>query len=161
MVRYIVSQKGIKVDSDKAKAIREMPVPKTEKEIRGFLGKLQFIRRFIAKITVVCEPILKLLRKDQLVIWNEQCQLAFDKIINYLANLLILKPPKIGLSLILYLAIEGNAIGAMLAQEGEEKVEHIVYYLSKKILPYEEKYSQVKQICLAMVWAMKKLLHYF
>ena len=32
----IVSQKGIKVDPDKAKAIREMPVPKTEKEIRGF-----------------------------------------------------------------------------------------------------------------------------
>ena len=29
------------------------------------------------------------------------------------------------------------------------------------MLHYEEKYSQVKQICLAMVWAMKKLRHYF
>ena len=51
-------------------------------------------------------------------------------------------------------------ISAILAQEGEEKAEHAVYYLSKKILPYEEKYSQVEQICLAMVWAMKKLKHY-
>ena len=29
------------------------------------------------------------------------------------------------------------------------------------MLPYEEKYSQVEQICLAMVWAIKKLQHYF
>ena len=59
--------------------------------------------------------------------------------------------------LILYLAIEGNAISAMLAQEEEEKAKHVVYYLSKKMLPYEEKYSQVEEICLAMWWAMKKL----
>ena len=63
--------------------------------------------------------------------------------------------------MILYLAIEGNAVDTMLAQEGEKKAEHAVYYLSKKMLPYEEKYSQVEQICLAMVWAMKKLRHYF
>ena len=61
----------------------------------------------------------------------------------------------------MYLAIEGNTIGAMLAQEGEEKAKHVVYYLSKKMLPYEEKYSQVEHICLAMVWAMRKLKHYF
>ena len=59
------------MDSDKAKAIREIPMLKTEKEIRGFLGKLQFIGRFIAKLTAVYEPIFKLLKKDQPVIWNE------------------------------------------------------------------------------------------
>ena len=40
MLGYIVSQNGIEVDPDKVKAIREMAVPKIEKEIRGFLGKL-------------------------------------------------------------------------------------------------------------------------
>ena len=109
------------MDPDKTKAIREMPVPKIEKESRGFLGKLQFIRRFIAKLIVVCEPIFKLLRKDQLVTWNEQYQLVFDKIRNYLANPLVLKPPKSGLPLTLYLAIEGNTISAMLAQEEKRK----------------------------------------
>ena len=49
----------------------------------------------------------------------------------------------------------------MLAQEREEKVEHVVYYLSKKMLPYEEKYSLLEQICLEIVWKMKKLKHYF
>ena len=40
ILRYIVSHKGIEMDPDKAKVIREMLLPKTEKEIREFLGKL-------------------------------------------------------------------------------------------------------------------------
>ena len=50
LMGHVVSQRGIEVDSDKVKAIREMPVPKTEKEVRGFLGRLQYISRFITKL---------------------------------------------------------------------------------------------------------------
>ena len=53
----------------------------------------------------------------------------------------ILKPLEMGKPLILYLAIEESTIRAMLAQEGEARAEHTVYYLSKKMLPYEIKYS--------------------
>ena len=76
-------------------------------------------------------------------------------------NPLILRHPEKGKPLILYLAIEESAIGAMLSQEGEVRAEHTVYYLSKNMLPYEKKCSQVEQICLAMVWSMRKLRHYF
>ena len=76
-------------------------------------------------------------------------------------NPLVLQPPKPGRSLILYLAIEKDAIGAMLAQEGEENSEHAVYYLSKKLLQYEANYSLVEKTCLAVIWATKKLRHYF
>ena len=40
LLGHIVSQKGIKVDPDKVKAIREMSTPRTEKEVRGFIGRL-------------------------------------------------------------------------------------------------------------------------
>ena len=59
--------------------------------------------------------------------------------------------------MILYLVIEKGAIRAMLAQEGEEKVEHAVYYLSKKMLQYEANYNLVEKTCLAVIWATKKL----
>ena len=51
--------------------------------------------------------------------------------------------------------------GAMLAQECERKMEHAVYYLSKKLLQYEANYSLVEKTCLAVIWATKKLRHYF
>ena len=73
----------------------------------------------------------------------------------------ILQPLKSGKPSILYLAIEKDAIGAMLAQEGKKKTEHAVYYLSKKLLQYEANYSLVEKMCLAVIWATKKLWHYF
>ncbi|XP_039688638.1 uncharacterized protein [Medicago truncatula] len=65
LLGFIVSQKGIEVDPDKVKAIREMPTPRTEKQVRGFLGTLNYISRFISHMTATCGPIFKLLRKDQ------------------------------------------------------------------------------------------------
>ena len=63
--------------------------------------------------------------------------------------------------MILYLALEENAMGAMLAQEGPEGVEHAVYYLSKKFLPYKERHNLVEKTCLIMIWAIRKLRYYF
>ncbi|KAL6348528.1 hypothetical protein AAG906_013148 [Vitis piasezkii] len=52
-------------------SILDMPTPRTEKEIRGFLGRLQYISRFIARLTDICEPIFRLLRKNQPTVWND------------------------------------------------------------------------------------------
>ena len=138
-----------------------MPPPKNEKEVRGFIGRLQYISRFIAKLTTICEPIFKLLRKNQPVIWDDRCQAAFETIKNYLMNPPVLQPLRPGKVLILYLAIENDAIGEMLAQESGGKAEHAVYYLSKKLLPYEANYSLVEKTYLAVIWATKMLRHYF
>lgn len=83
---FIVSQKGIEVDPAKAKAILNMPPPHTEKEVRGFLGRLQYISRFICQLTDVCEHIFKLLKKNQPKDRNEQCQATFEKIKEYLQS---------------------------------------------------------------------------
>ena len=40
LLGFLVSDREIEVDSSKIKAILEMPPPKSEKEIRGFLGQL-------------------------------------------------------------------------------------------------------------------------
>ncbi|RVW71051.1 Retrovirus-related Pol polyprotein from transposon 297 [Vitis vinifera] len=51
LLGHMVSEWGIEVDPGKIKAILDMPAPKTEKEIRGFMGRLQYISRFIARLT--------------------------------------------------------------------------------------------------------------
>ena len=64
LLGHIVSKHGTEVDPEKIKAILNMPTPRTEKEIKGFLGRLQYISRFIARLTDICEPIFRLLRKN-------------------------------------------------------------------------------------------------
>ena len=45
LLGHIVSERGIEVDPEKITTILDMPTPRTEKEIRGFLGRLQYISR--------------------------------------------------------------------------------------------------------------------
>ena len=73
LLGFLVSIRGIEVDPSKITAILEMPPPKNEKEIKGFLGRLQYISQFIAKLTSTCEPIFKLLRKNEPHTWNDEC----------------------------------------------------------------------------------------
>ena len=40
LLGYMVSERGIKVDSYKIRAILDMPALRTEREVRGFLGRL-------------------------------------------------------------------------------------------------------------------------
>ncbi|XP_077230141.1 uncharacterized protein LOC143863343 [Tasmannia lanceolata] len=52
-------------------------------------------------------------------------------------------------------------MGCMLAQQDPEtKHERAVYYLSKKMLEYEQKYTSLEKTCLALVWATQRLRHY-
>ena len=92
-----------------------MPAPRIEREIRGFLGRLQYISRFIAKLTDICEPIFHLLRNNQPTIWNNDCQRAFEKIKECLLSLPVLVPHILGCPLLLYLSVLDMALGCMLA----------------------------------------------
>src|SRR3989441_6710890 len=161
LLGFIVGPDGIKIDPEKINAIQEMESPKTEKQVRSFIGKIQYISRFISKLSVTCEPIFRLLKKDQPVKWNSECQEAFEKIKSYLTNPPVLSPPQPGRPLTLYMSVEDLGVGAMLAQSDEGGVENAIYYLSKKLLPAEVKYSLIEKTCLAVVWAVKKLQHYF
>ena len=161
LLGFIVSKKGIEVDPDKVKAIQNMPVPKTEKEIRGFLGRLNYIARFISNLTHTCEPIFKLLRKDSPGEWDSKCQEAFDKVKNYLMNPPLLVPPTPGRPLILYLTVLHGSMGAMLGQHDDTgRKEQAIYYLSKKFNDCESRYIAIEKTCCALVWTARRLRQY-
>ena len=73
----------------------------------------------------------------------------------------ILVPPIPKKPLLLYLTTTNTAMGALLSQYLEEtRKENAIYYISKKMLPYEEKYSPLEKTCIAFVWATRKFRHY-
>ncbi|RDY03821.1 hypothetical protein CR513_12550, partial [Mucuna pruriens] len=111
LLGFVVNEEGIEVDPDKVRAIREMPPPRTEAEVRGFLGRVNFISRFISQLTATCSPIFKLLRKKQRKEWDTECQKAFEKIKHYLENPPVLVPVAPGRPLILYLTVLEESMG--------------------------------------------------
>jgi hypothetical protein len=161
LLGFVVSDKGIEVDPDKVKAIQDMPAPKTEKEVRSFLGRLNYIARFISQLTVTCESIFRLLRKKNPGIWDEDCQEAFDKIKQYLQKSPLLVPPVHGRPLILYLTVIELGMVCVLGQQDESgRKEQAIYYLSNKFTECESRYSMVEKLCYSLVWSAKRLRQY-
>ena len=73
----------------------------------------------------------------------------------------ILVPPVLEKPLLLYLTITNTTMGSLLAQYLEEtRKENEIYYINKKMLPYEENYSPLEKTCVALVWATRKLKLY-
>ena len=59
-----ISSKGIKVDPAKIEIIPSLALPKTQKEVRSFLGHAGYYCRFITNFTKITIPLFKLLVKD-------------------------------------------------------------------------------------------------
>jgi hypothetical protein len=101
------------------------------------------------------------LRKKNLGIWNEECEEAFNKIKHYLQSPPLLVPLVSGRPLILYLTVTETAMGCVLGQHDETgRKERAIYYLSKKFIECESRYTVIEKLCCELVWVTKRLRHY-
>jgi len=49
-----------------------MSTSQIEKQIRNFLGKFNYIARFIAQLIATCDQLFKLLKKDTKIEWTDE-----------------------------------------------------------------------------------------
>jgi len=82
-----------------------------------------------------------------------------DEIKNYLTNPPVLIPPQQGKSFRLYLSTDGVVIGSALIQKFEGK-EDVIYYLSRRLVDAETRYSAIEKLCLCLYFSCIKLRHY-
>ena len=68
---FLVHSRAIDVDPAKVMAIATMRPPATVKELKSFLGKVLYIRRFIPGLALITSAFTKLLRKWQSFEWGE------------------------------------------------------------------------------------------
>jgi hypothetical protein len=86
-------------------------------------------------------------------------QYTFDDIKKYLSSPLVMKAPMVGIPFRLYIAAEDAVIGVVLMQVTEGK-EHIITYLSWRLIDAETRYSFIEKLCLSLFYACSKLRHY-
>lgn len=60
---YIITPQGVSVDQDRVKTISEWPLPCTVRDIRVFIGFMNYYRRFIAGFSKLALPLTKLTQK--------------------------------------------------------------------------------------------------
>ena len=86
----MVSQRGTEANPKKVKAILEMMLPKTVKEVQRLTGRVAALNKFNSKATNKCLPFFKTLK--QAFEWTEECETSFNNLKEYL-----MKPPFLSL----------------------------------------------------------------
>ena len=71
----------------------------------------------------------------------------------------MLTAPEPGENLFMYLSVSKHAMSAMLLRD--QRVQQLVYYISKTLVDAETRYLPLEKLVLALVHAMRKLPHYF
>lgn len=160
---HIIQYNSMTPLKDNLTAIREFPIPKTQKNIRQFLGKINFYNEYVPNISIILEPFHKLLRKGQKFDWTPECQKTFEHMKNFLCNqptLTIFDP---NLPIHIYTDASLQGIGAVLKQpqsKNTNKDEKPVAYFSRKLNESQKKKKAIYLECLAIKESVKYWQHW-
>lgn len=152
---HVVSEKGVKPNPNKINAVKNYPIPKTQKEIKTYLGLLGYYRKFIPNFAKLTKPLTNCLKKNNKIdINNEDYRESFEQSKNLLINSPILQYPDFSKQFVLTTDASNYAIGAVLSQNSEGK-DLPIAYASRTLNDHEIHYSTIEKELLSIVWATK------
>ena len=162
---HVICKDGISPDPEKTKAVREWKIPKTETELRGFLGLTGYYRSFVSGYAKIATPLHALLHKDESgkarkrarqINWNPEADQAFERLKDILCSAPLLGHPDFTLPFILEVDASHLGLGAVLSQRhGKKSV--VISYASRGLRQSERNlnnYSSMKLELLGLKWAI-------
>ncbi|CAF1539828.1 unnamed protein product [Adineta ricciae] len=136
------------------------------KDIQAFLGLTGYYRRFIQNYAKLAEPLLKQIRHHKNlrntnyhINWNDECEQAFKVLKEKLTCNPIMNTPNFQHPFILELDACAYGLGAVLAQEYDNK-KFVIAYASRTLSSAERNYGATEREALAIVWATKHFRPY-
>lgn len=151
---HIVTPDGVKPNPDKIKAILNYPIPKTIKEIKGFLGLLGYYRKFIKNFAKLAKPLTLCLKKGSKIEHNEAFLKCFDECRNILTNEPLLQYPDFTKPFNLTTDASNFAIGAILSQ-GPIGSDKPIAYASRTLNSAEQNFSVIEKEALSVLFGTK------
>lgn len=113
---HVISNNSIYPVKDNLISIQNFPIPKTQKNVRQFLGKINCYNKYIPNVAIALDPLHNLLRKGQKFLWTNECQNSFDKIKEMLCSKPVLEIYDPELPIHIYTDASIQGIGAVLKQ---------------------------------------------
>ena len=148
------------MNAEKIKAILELKVPSSVKEIQMFLGFCNFYRKFIDAYAKTTQSISSLLKKDIPFEWKKEQQDAFEALKMKIATAPILAHPDNTRPFIIETDASDFAIGCILKQRGLGGEMRTVAFYSRQMTPPETNYEIYDKELLAIFVAFKEWRHF-
>ena len=146
---------GCKLAQNKMSVKTEMPPPTCKKQVQCFIGMINYLSKFLARLMELAEPITELCKEKVPFNWGLEHHTAFKQIKKEIvrATILAYYNPKKEKTLQTDASIKG--LGTCLLQDQKP-----VYFVSKPHMETQQGYIAIEIKSLAVAWAMEKFHHF-
>ena len=154
-VGHLLTQDGVKPDPEKVRAVQSMNKPENKQELLTFLGFVQYLGKFMPRMSDVSAPLRKLTEKSVAWNWSKEHDVSFNALKAMASDAPVLRyfDPKLPLTLSVDASSKG--IGAVILQEGQP-----IAYGSRALTTAQQNYAQIEKEALAVVYGCTKF-HYY
>jgi len=130
---FIVSAKGIKPDPERLRPTQTMRAPTNAKEIRSFLGLINYYWKFVPSLHRLKAPFEALIKKDVPFVWTAKMKKTFEDIKNIITGPLLLAHYDPRQTLIVAAHASSTGIGGVLLQRAPDGQVKAVFHMSKAL----------------------------
>jgi hypothetical protein len=160
LMGHIVLKYGIKVDPKRIEAIDTINIPRNKKEIHSFLGKINFLRRFIPNFVEIVKLITDMLKKDSEMKWTTGAKASFEGVNKSISEAPLFASPYYTKELLIFSFASEHTIAVVLLQKKEEGFEQSIAFFCKSLKDVELRYDILEKQAYAMVKALKAFRTY-
>nr|XP_016456954.1 PREDICTED: uncharacterized protein LOC107780864 [Nicotiana tabacum] len=147
---FMVSNRGIKINPDKIKAIEEITVVNNVKAVQWLTGWIAALDRFISRSSDMSHHFFSLLKKKNSFEWTLECQRVLEELKRYLTSPPLLHTPKEDKTLYLYFALSEVVVSGVLVREEQD----FVADFTPALVPEVEKEILLKTGTSSGIWTL-------
>ena len=147
-IGHLLTKEGVRADPKKVEAINNLKAPTDVKSLKRFLGMVNYLSKFLPKLSDVTQPLRNLDKKNVPWEWNACHEEVFINIKKLIVEAPVLKYFDRNLEVTLQCDASMSGLGAVLMQNGQP-----VAYASKTLTDAEQRYAQIEKELLSIVFA--------
>jgi hypothetical protein len=134
---HIICQDDITVDPVKVQKLVELPIPRTLRELRAFIGLASYYRRLMTSFATISAPLYRLTKKGvHMSSWNSVRTEAFQSLKQSSVEKSWFKK-----SFTVYTDASDFRLGGILSQHDDDSNEYVICYTSTAMTSREKLHS--------------------
>ena len=158
---FVVGNGTVETDPAKVESIVNFPKPVTKREVRSFLGLVNFYRKFVPALSIVSIPLLDCIKKfaPNFVVYTKDVEDSVQAIKTLISEHVSLSIPKEGAPFVLQTDACDYGISGILSQT-VNGVDCPISYFSRRLKDSEKCWPIIEKECLAIVESIRHYREY-
>ena len=148
---YLISRQGVQPSMKKVEAILKLETPKTRKQLRGFIGMVNYYRDVWPKRSHILAPLTALTSVKVKFKWTLEHQHCFDQMKQTIAKETLLAFPDFSVPFEIHTDASKLQLGAVISQNKKP----IAFY-SRKLNDAQTRYTTTERELLSIVETLKE-----